>query len=91
MEVKTLSTDRCHEYLLNMFKEYCEGKVISTYNSMHSRNGIVKSRNRTLFDMVMSMMAHADLSIGVYIFNRESQAIVYLLPHRSYDMVKSCF
>ena len=80
--IKTLRTDRGREYLSNLFKEFCEEKGIRMQLTIHGtqqQNGVAERRNRTLLDMVRSMMAHANLPISfwgdalltaMYILNR---------------------
>jgi len=65
--VKTLRTNRGREYLSNLFKEFCEEKGIRrqlTIPATPRQNGVAERRNRTLLDMVRSMMAHANLPIS---------------------------
>ena len=65
---KTLRTDRGHEYLSDMFKDYCEEKGITRHLTIPytpQQNGVAERRNRTLLDMVRSIMAQANLSISL--------------------------
>jgi len=67
--VKTLRTDRGREYLSNLFKESCEEKGIRrqlTIPCTPQQNGIAECKNRTLLDMVGSMMAHDNLPISFW-------------------------
>jgi len=67
--VKTLRTDRGHEYLSDMFKGFCEEKDIIRYLAISytpQQNGVDERRNRTLLDMVRSMMAQANLPISFW-------------------------
>jgi len=67
--IKILRTDRGREYLLDMFKEFYEEKEIQrqlTIPRTPQQNGVVERRNRTLLDMVKSMMAHANLPISFW-------------------------
>ena len=59
-KIKSLWTDRGREYLSDLFKEYCVEKGISrqlTIPYMLQQNGMAERRNKTLLDMVRSMMA----------------------------------
>jgi len=65
-KVKTLRTDRGREYLSQIFKEFCEEKGIRrqlTIPGTPQHNGVAERRNRTLLDIVRSMIAHANLLI----------------------------
>jgi len=57
--VKTLQTDRGREYLFDMFR----GRTIP-YTPQ--QNGIAEHRNRTLLDMVRSMMAQDNLPVSFW-------------------------
>ena len=66
-KIKSLRTDRGREYLSNLFKAYCAKKGIArqlTIPYMLQQNGVAERRNRTLLDMVRSMMAQAKLPIS---------------------------
>jgi transposase InsO family protein len=59
-KIKTLRTDRGREYLSEQFKKFCEEKGIARQLTIHytpQQNGVAERKNRTLFDMVRSMMA----------------------------------
>jgi len=67
--VKTRWTDRGREYLSDMFKWYCEEKGITRYLTIpytSQQNDVAERRNRTLLDMVRSMMAQAILPISFW-------------------------
>ena len=67
--VKTLRTDRGREYLSDMFKGFCEEKGIVRHLAIPytpQQNGVAERRNRTLLDMVRSMMAQANLPINFW-------------------------
>ena len=91
--VKILRTDPGREYLSDMFKEFCEEKGIQrqlTIPRTPQQNGVAERRNRTLLDMVRSMMEHANLLISFWgdtllmatcIFNRVSSKSVTATPY----------
>ena len=59
-KIKSLWTERGHEYLSDLFKTYCDNKGISrqlTILETPKQKGVVKRTNKTLLDMVRSMMA----------------------------------
>ena len=59
MNIIALQTDRGCEYLFDLFKIYCDDKGIArqlTIPSTPQQNGVAERRNRTLLDMVRSMM-----------------------------------
>ena len=67
VNIKSLRTDRGREYLCDLFKNYCDVKGIVrqlTIPSTTQQNGVTEKRNRTLLDMVRSMMAEANLLIS---------------------------
>jgi len=92
--VKILRIDRGREYLSDMFKEFCEKKGIQRQLMIPrtpQQNGVAEYRNRTLLDMVRSMMAHADLPISfsgdalhtaAYILNRVHSKSVTATPYK---------
>ena len=58
--IKTLRIDSGREYLSEQFGELCENKGICrqlTILGTPQQNGVAERRNRTLLDMVRSMMA----------------------------------
>ena len=66
---KALRTNRGCEYLFDLFKNYCYDKGIGrhvTIPSTPQQNDIVERRNRTLLDMVMSIMAQANFPISFW-------------------------
>ncbi|OMO92476.1 hypothetical protein CCACVL1_06836 [Corchorus capsularis] len=67
--IKVLRTDRGREYLSEKFKELCDEKGILrqlTILGTPQQNGVAERRNRTLLDMVRSMMAQANLPISYW-------------------------
>lgn len=67
--IKILRSDRGGEYLSTEFKEYLkECGIVSqlTPPGTPQWNGVSERRNRTLLDMVRSMMSHADLPISFW-------------------------
>ena len=66
-KIKALKTDRWREYLSEQFKKFCDEKGIARQLAIPytpQQNGATERRNRTLFDMVRSMMAQANLPIS---------------------------
>jgi len=92
--VKILRTDRGREYLSDMFKEFCEEKGIQRQLIIPltpQQNVVAECTNRTLLDMVRSMMAHANLPISfwgdaflmaTYILNRVPSKSVTATPYK---------
>ena len=65
--LKTLRTNRGREYFSNYFKDLCEENGISkqlTIPNTPQQNGVVERRNRTLLDIVRTMMAQDNLLIS---------------------------
>jgi hypothetical protein len=91
--IKALRTDRGSEYLSEQFKRLCDEKGIKSQLTMPStpqQNGVAERRNRTLLEMVRSMMAQANLPISywgdalltaVYILNRVPSKSVSSTPY----------
>jgi transposase InsO family protein len=66
-KIKALRTDRGREYLSEQYKNFCAEKGITrqlTIPYTPQQNGVAERRKRTLFDMVKSMMAQANLPIS---------------------------
>ena len=66
-KIKSLRTDVGREYIFDLFKACCAKKGIArqlTIPYTLQQNGVAKRRNRTLLDMVRSMMAQAKLPIS---------------------------
>ena len=66
-KIKALRTDRGSEYLFEQFKFfYDENGIARQLNIPYTpqQNGIAKIRNKTLFNIVRSMMVHANLPIS---------------------------
>ena len=62
-KIKTFRSDRGREYLSDEFKNLCDGKRIERQLSIpytSQQNGVAERRNRTLLEMVRSMMAQAN-------------------------------
>jgi transposase InsO family protein len=91
--LKALRTDRGREYLSDQFKDLCEENGIRrqlTISNTPQQNGVAERRNRTLLDMVRSMIAQANLPISflgdallttAYILNRVSFQSVSSTPY----------
>jgi transposase InsO family protein len=68
-KIKALRTNRGCEYLSEQFKTFCEEKCIArqlTISYTPQQNGVAERKNKTLFDMVRSMMAQANLQISFW-------------------------
>ena len=58
-KIKSLRTDRRCEYLSDLFKTYCDEKGIArqlTIPYTLQQNGVAERKNKTLYDMIRSMM-----------------------------------
>jgi transposase InsO family protein len=99
-KVKALRMDRGREYLSDEFKQMCEEKRILrqlTIPYTPQQNGVAERRNRTLLEMVRSMMVQANLSItfwgdalltAVYILNRVPSKSVSSTPYELWNNKK---
>ncbi|KAM1721711.1 hypothetical protein ACFX12_023214 [Malus domestica] len=68
-QIKTLRSDRGGEYLSNKFLDYLkECGIVSQWTppGTPQHNGVSERRNRTLMNMVRSMMSSADLPISFW-------------------------
>jgi hypothetical protein len=85
--LKTLRSDRGGEYLLGEFRDYLSAEGITSQLSapgMPQQNGVAERRNRTLMDMVRSMMSYSDLPISFWGHALETAAyILNLVPSKS--------
>ena len=85
--IKTLRSDRDGEYLLGEFKDYLvHYGIVSQLTALGSpqQNGVAERRNRTLMEMVRSMMCHATLPVSFWGYALETAAyILNLVPSKS--------
>ena len=66
-KIISLHTNRGREYLSDLFKAYCDEKGIARQLAIPfkaQQNGVDERRNKTLLDMLRSMMAQAKLPIS---------------------------
>ena len=64
--IKAIRSNCCSEYLLGDFKDYLtKNGIVSQLPALGTpqQNGVVERRNRTLLDMVRSMMSYLTLPI----------------------------
>ena len=90
---KALRTKQGCEYLFDLFKNYCDDKGIVrhiTIPSTQQQNDIVERRNRTLLNIVRSIMAQVNFPISfwgdallfaTYILNRVPSKFVPSTPY----------
>ena len=67
--IKSLRSDHGGEYLLEEFQQFLEDHGITSYlvaSSQPRQNDVVKRRNRTLLEMVRSMMSYASLPVSCW-------------------------
>ena len=93
MKIKILRTDRGREYLSDQFRSFCDKMGIErqlTIPATPQQNGVAERRNRTLLEMIRSMMAQANLPItfwgdalliATYILNRVPSKSVATTPY----------
>ena len=96
-KIKVLRTDRGGEYQSTQFKELCDEKGIVHQLTMPytpQQNGVAERRNRTLMEMVRSMMAQANLPItywgdalltAAFILNRVPSKSVSTTPYELWN------
>ena len=77
--IKILRSDRGGEYLSYEFQSYLrECGIVSQFTppGTPQHNGVSERRNRTLLDMVRSMMAHASLPLSFWGYALETAAVL---------------
>ena len=77
--IKTLRSDRGGEYLLGEFEDHLkEEGIVSqlTAPGTPQQNGVSEKRNRTLMDMVRSMMSYSSLSDSFWGYALETAAYI---------------
>ena len=91
--IKTLRSDRGGEYLSGEFQSYLkENGIVSQWTppGTPELNGVSERRNRTLLDMVRSMVSYTDLPISLwgyalltatYVLNRVPSKYVPKIPY----------
>ncbi|WVZ84921.1 LOW QUALITY PROTEIN: hypothetical protein U9M48_031890, partial [Paspalum notatum var. saurae] len=80
--IKVLRTDRGREYTTRILNDFCkEHGIIHQYTMPYTpqQNGVAERRNRTLMNMVRSMMAYSDLPMSFW--GEALHTAVYLLNH----------
>ena len=89
LKIKILRSDRGGEYLSQEFKEYLKDcGIIAQYTPPRTPqlNGVAERRNRTLLDMVRSMMTRATLPIYFWGYALETAAhILNLVPTKKVE------
>jgi transposase InsO family protein len=85
-----LRTDSGGEYTLGIMDDFCkENGIVHHYTLPYTpqQNGVAERRNRTLMDMVRSMIAYSDFSLSFW--GEALHTAVYLLNHSSSKSVSS--
>ena len=82
--LKTLRYDRGGEYLLGEFRDYLSEQGITsqlTTPSVPQQNAVAEKRNRTISDMVRSIISYCDLPNSFWGYALEAAAyILNLVP-----------
>ena len=85
--IKSLRSDHGGEYLLGDFRQYLEDHGITSQMSalgQPQQNGVAERRNRTLLDIVRSMMSYASLPYSFWGYALETvQYILNLVPSKA--------
>ena len=79
--IKVLCSDRGREYLLDQYKESIkENGIISQLSPLATpqHNGVAERRNRTLLDMVRSLMSMSELPISFWGYALETPSLSML-------------
>ena len=72
--IKSLRSDRGGEYLLGEFRQFLKDHGVTSQLAapgQPQQNGVAERRNRTLLDMVRSMMSYGNLSSNFWSFALE--------------------
>uniref|UniRef100_A0ACD5Z493 Uncharacterized protein n=1 Tax=Avena sativa TaxID=4498 RepID=A0ACD5Z493_AVESA len=92
-KIKILRTDRGGEYTSGILDDFCkEHGIVHQYTLAYTpqQNGVAERRNRTLMDMVRSMMAYSDLPLSfwgealhtaVYLLNNSPSKAINATPY----------
>ena len=84
--IKSLRSDRGGEYLLGEFRQFLEDQGITfqlAAPGQPQQNGVAERRNRTLLEMVRSMMSYASLSVSFWGYALETtQYLLNLVPSK---------
>ena len=87
VHIKQLRSDQGDEYLSGEFKSYLAKEGIISQLSSHGtpkQNGVSERRNRTLLDMVRSMLSYSSLPESLWGYALETAAyILNLVPSKS--------
>uniref|UniRef100_A0A2N9EYJ2 Integrase catalytic domain-containing protein n=1 Tax=Fagus sylvatica TaxID=28930 RepID=A0A2N9EYJ2_FAGSY len=101
-KLKSINSDRGGEYFSNDFERYCiENGIVHFCTPPYTpeANGIAERRNRTLLDMVRSMMARANLPTSfwgeailtaMHILNRIPTKALEKTPHELFVGINCC-
>ena len=85
--IKSLRSDRGGKYLLGEFRQYLEDHGITFQMSASDQlqyNGVAERKNRSLLDMVRSMMSYASLPDFFWGYTLETtQYILNLVPTKA--------
>ena len=85
--IKSLRFDHRGEYLLGEFRQFLEDHGITSQMSapgQPQQNGVAERRNRTLLDMVRSMMSYGSLPSNFWGYALETtQYILNLVPSKA--------
>ena len=85
--IKAIQSDQGGEYLLGDFKDYLtQNGIVSQLTALGTpqQNGIAERRNRTLLEMVRSMMSYSTLPIFFWGYAlKTTMHILNLVPSKS--------
>ena len=88
-KIKLLRSDRGSEYMSQEFDDHLKNRGIVpqlTPSGTPQRNGVSERRNRTLLDMVRSMMSQSDLPLSFWGYALETAAFTLnRVPSKSVD------
>ena len=84
--IKSLRSDRGGEYLLGEFRQFLEDHGITSQLAapgQPQQNGVAERQNRTLLEIVRSMMSYASLPVTFWGYELETtQYILNLVPSK---------
>ena len=84
--IKAIRSDRGGEYILRDFKDYLiQNGIVSQLTAPRTpqQNGVVERRNRTLLEMVRSMMSYSTLPVSFWGYAlKTAMHILNLVPSK---------
>ena len=78
LSIKSLRSDRCDEYLLDECQQHLlDSEILSQLTAPRTtqQNGVAERRNKTLLDMVQSIMSYSTLVVTLWGYSLQLHVI----------------